>query len=63
MKTKELIFRKSCPKFEKIAKRYLARYCDESNDSFETLPKPFYGALDDNHSKIAGKNFFALNKF
>ena len=55
MKTNELIFRKFCPKFEKIAKRrYLARYCDESNGSFETLLKLFCGALDDNRGNIAG---------
>ena len=47
-KTNELIFRKFCPNFEKIANRSdLARYCDESNDSFETLPELFYGTLND----------------
>ena len=54
MKTNELIFRK-CPKFEKMAKRiYLAGYCDESIGSFETLPKLFYGTLNDNCGNMAG---------
>ena len=55
MKTNRLIFRKFCPKFEKIAKRhYLARYCDKSNDSFEILPKLFYGTLRDIRGNITG---------
>ena len=55
MKSNELIFRKFCPKFEKIARRrYLARYCDESNGSFGTLLKPFYDTLDNNRDSIAG---------
>ena len=61
MKTKWLIFRKFCLKLKKIAKRcYMARYCDESNGTFETLLKLFYGTLDDNRSNIAGCTFFSL---
>ena len=52
METNELIFRKFCLKFERIAKRgYWARYRD---GSFETLPKLFYGTSDDNRDNIAG---------
>ena len=32
---------------QKVANRYLARYCDESNGSFEMLPKLCYGTFDD----------------
>ena len=63
-KTNELIFRKFCPKCEKIAKPcQLAWYCGKSSGSFETLLKLVHGILDDDHGYMAGLIFFALNKF
>ena len=51
---KQVNFKEVLSPMRKIAKRYLARYYDESNVSFETLLKLVYRTGDDNCGNIAG---------
>ena len=39
-------YRSFVPNSKVAKRRYLARYCDESNGSFELLPKLFYGTFN-----------------
>ena len=53
MKRNDLIFRKFCPKCEKVAKVcYLAGCCGERNSGFEPLLKLLHRIVDDNCENI-----------